>query len=182
MLELNFTPFPELITERLQLRQLSAEDDKEILQLRSDDRVNQFLARDRNSTIYEARVFITKINKAISDNASMYWAITLKTDNKVIGTACLWNIQPENYRAEIGYELHPDFWGKGIMQEALPHVIGYAFETVHLHSIEADLHAGNIPSKKLLEKNGFVLEGLFKESIFFNGKFSDRAVYSLLRH
>ena len=182
MLKVNFIPFPLLTTERLHLRQLVREDENEILQLRSNERVNQFLARDQYKTIYEARTFINKINKGISDGEWAYWGIALKNENKLIGTICLWNIQAEHYRAEIGYELHPSFWGKGIMKEALPKVIQYGFENMHLHSIEADLHPGNISSKKLLEKNGFALEGLLKESTFFNRKFSDRAVYSLLNH
>jgi [ribosomal protein S5]-alanine N-acetyltransferase len=180
MLSLNFIPFPVLNTERLQLRQLMPEDDKEILQLRTDVQVNQFLGRSPQANINDARTFITKINTSIANNESAYWGITLKPKNKLIGTICLWNIQPENYRAEIGYELDPNFWGKGIMLEALPKVIEYGFKTMNLHSIAADTLPENIASIRLLEKNGFKLEGVFKESIFFKGKFSDRVVYSLL--
>lgn len=192
MLAINFSPFPGLTTERLVFRQLAPEDEGEVFNLRSDERVNRFLTRNQCKSIEEAGAFINKINRAISNNDSIYWAITLKNANarltessghpvyKLIGTICLWNIQPENYRAEIGYELNPDFWGKGIMKEALPKVIEYGFETLKLHSIEADLHPGNSRSVVLLEKNGFVREGYFKESDYFNGKFLDRVVYSLL--
>ena len=180
MLPLNFDPFPNLITEKLSLRLLTPRDTDELFKLRSDERVNRFLTRHPSRTIEDAGVFINKINRSIRNNESIYWAITLKSDNKLIGTICLWNIQPDNYRAEIGYELNPDFWGKGIMKEAIPKVIQYGFETLKLHSLEADLDPGNSQSVKLLEKNGFIREGHFKESTFFNGKFSDRSVYSLL--
>lgn len=182
MLQLNFIPFPHLTTDRLVLRQLTPEDEKEILQLRSNEKVNQFLTRDPSQTIYEARAFITKINKSIADGESIYWAISMKNESRLIGTACLWNIQPEDYRAEIGYELHPDFWGKGIMKEALPKVIEYGFKVMRLHSIQADLHPGNLSSAKLLERNGFIREGVFTESVFFKNQFIDRVVYSLLNH
>jgi [ribosomal protein S5]-alanine N-acetyltransferase len=180
MLAINFTPFPNLATERLSFRQLAPEDENEIFKLRSDDRVNRFLTRNTCKTIEEAGAFINKINSGISKGDSIYWAVTLKNDNKLIGTICLWNIQPENYRAEMGYELNPDYWGKGIMKEAIPKVIEYGLETMKLHSIEADLHPGNSQSVTLLEKNGFVKEGYFKESTYFNEKFLDRVVYSLL--
>ena len=180
MLALNFQPFPELVTEKLSFRQLLPGDAKELFQLRSDEKVNRFLTRNPSRTIEEAGAFINKINRAIKNNESIYWGITLKTDNKLIGTICLWNIQPENYRAEIGYELNPDYWGKGIMKEAIPKIIEYAFETMKLHSIEADVDPGNSQSVILLEKNGFIKEGHFRESTYFNGKFSDRAVYSLV--
>ncbi len=104
----------------------------------------------------------------------------MKNDNKLIGTICFWNIQWEDCRADIGYELNPEFWGKGIMKEAIPKVVGYGFITMKLHSIQADLHPGNIRSISVLEKNGFIKEGHFKESIHFNGKFLDRVLYSLL--
>jgi ribosomal-protein-alanine N-acetyltransferase len=180
MLPINFTPFPNLATEQLRLRQLTFDDTNEIFRLRSDERVNKFIARNQCKSLEEAGAFINKINRGINNNEAMYWVITLKNDNKLIGTICLWNIQPENYRAEIGYELHPDFWGKGIMKEAIPKVIQYSFETLKLHSLEADLDPANAQSVMLLEKNGFIKEGHFKESTYFNGKFSDRAVYSLI--
>jgi ribosomal-protein-alanine N-acetyltransferase len=180
MLTINFKPFPNLATERLLFRQLTFEDANEIFRLRSDERVNRFLTRNQYKTLEEAGAFINIINRNINNNEAIYWVITFKNDNKLIGTICLWNIQPENYRAEIGYELNPDFWGKGIMKEAIPKIIAYGFETMNLHSIEADLDPGNAQSVMLLEKNGFIKEGHFKESTFFNGKFSDRAVYSLI--
>jgi ribosomal-protein-alanine N-acetyltransferase len=171
MLSINFTPFPNLMTERLYFRQLTPEDKGEIFKLRSDEKVNRFLTRNQCKTIEEAGAFINKINRGINNNDWIYWAVTLKNDNKFAGTICIWNIQPENYRAEIGYELNSGFWGKGIMKEAIPKVIEYGFEAMKLHSLEADLDPGNSQSVVLLEKNGFIKEGHFKESTYFNGKF-----------
>ena len=180
MLSLNFTPFPALETERLRFRQLLMADALEVFQLRSDERVNKFLTRSEYQTRDEAGTFINKINRGIHNNEWIYWAITFKEVNKLIGTICLWNFEPENYRAEIGYELHPDHWGQGIMKEAMPAIISFAFSTIKLHSIEADVDPGNNQSVLLLEKNGFIKEGHFKEATFFNGRFADRAVYSLI--
>jgi ribosomal-protein-alanine N-acetyltransferase len=72
--------------------------------------------------------FISKINKAVDENESILWGITFLSDpSVVIGTICLWNIQKENYRSEIGYLLHPDHWRKGIMKEAINSVTGLWF-------------------------------------------------------
>jgi len=180
MLAINFKPFPNLTTENLSFRQLVPEDAKEIFKLRSDERVNQFLTRSQYKTLEEAGVFINKINRIITNGGGIYWAITKKNETSLIGTICFWNLQPENYRAEIGYELNPAYWKKGIMKEAIPKIIEYAFETMKLHSIEADVHPGNSQSITLLEKIGFVKEGHFKESTYFNGEFLDRVVYSLV--
>jgi ribosomal-protein-alanine N-acetyltransferase len=66
------------------------------------------------------------------------------------------------------------------MQEALLKVINYGFKVINLHSIEANVNPGNAASIKLLEKNKFVREAYFKENYFYNGKFLDTVIYSLL--
>lgn len=186
MLEINFQPFPTIATERLLLRQLNESDSEAILKIRSDEKVSQFIARQICTTIVEAKEFINKINNNISKNESMYWGITLASKNRnefsneVIGTICIWNISKEDYRAEIGYELLPDFHGKGIMQEALASVLDYGFRKMKLHSIEGKVDSENIASIKLLEKNNFIREAYFKENIYFNGRFMDTAIYSLI--
>src|SRR5271169_4733940 len=127
MNNINFIPFPNLTTERLVLRQLIAEDETAIFKLRSDESIAKFLTRPLCKTIEEARAFITKINTGISNNEWLYWTLTLKNNNELIGTICLWNISREHARAEVGFELLPDFQGKGFMQEALTRVLDYGF-------------------------------------------------------
>ena len=153
---INFIPFPMLETEHLILRQLKMEDQNEIFALRSDDRVNEFLDRIKANSPEDALLFIHNINTSINNNEAIYWAITLKNEPALAGTICLWNIFKEDLTAEIGYELHPDQQGKGIMQEAIIKVIDYGFQTMKLNLIEAELAPANLRSIKLLERNGFV--------------------------
>jgi ribosomal-protein-alanine N-acetyltransferase len=181
MIELNFTPFPELRTKRLLLRKLTANDAAEIFFLRSNEDVLRYLGREPAKSITEAKEFIELINKNVHENVSVLWGIALLDEPaKVIGTICLWNFKPENYRTEIGYILHPDHWGKGIMKEVINAVVDYGFNDLKLHSIEALLSPENIASSSVLERNGFVKEGHLKENFYFNGKFSDTAIYSRL--
>ena len=180
MLTINFDPFPILSTERLLLRRIEESDVNEIFILRSDKRVMQFIERRSAKSIEEALLFIQNINDLIKNNDAIQWAIIFNNDPKLIGTICIWNISKEHHRGEIGYVLHTDAHGKGIMQEALKAVINFGFKILKLHSIEADVNPDNIPSIKLLERNKFTREGYFKENIFFDGKFFDTVVYSLL--
>src|SRR5687768_5785705 len=180
MNELSFFPFPDLYTERLVLRQLRLTDDNEIMVLRSDEKILQFLTLSKCNSLAEAKEFIEKINNYIKNNESIYWGITEKNSETIIGTICLWNISKENFRAEIGYVLHPDFHGRGFMSEAMDVVLYYGFNKMKLHSLEAHVHPDNNSSINLLQKKGFVKEALFKENVFFSGKFSDTAVYSIL--
>lgn len=182
MLQLNFTPFPQLETQRLLLRKLTMDDAAEIFFLRSDERVLQFIGREPAISLQEAENFIERISKAIETNESVLWAIALKDDpGRTIGTICYWQIQPENYRAEIGYVLHPDHWRKGFMQEAIEKVLEYGFEEMKLHSIEARISSDNTASAAVLDKTGFTKDAYFKEDFFFRGKFSDTIVYSCLQ-
>ena len=90
----------------------------------------------------------------------MQWVITLKDDPKLIGTIVYWHIVKEKDEAEVGYELLPQYRGKGMMQEALSKVIEYGFNTLKLKTIVADPKAVNLSSVKLLEKCGFVKVGI----------------------
>lgn len=182
MLQLNFSPFPELRTERLLLRRMEKTDSQQMFFLRSDDRVMQYIGREKTRSPEEAENFIEKINASVDANETIMWAIAMATDpDTMIGTICYWRIQPEHFRAEVGYVLHPSFWNRGIMQETLREVIEYGFETIGLHSIEGHINPENIASGKVLEKTGFIREAYFKENYFFRGKFHDSAVYSLLK-
>ncbi len=180
MLELNFHPFPTLTTERLVLRQLDKTDADEMFFLRSDERVMKYLDRAPAQSIDEAVAFIQMINTVIANNESINWAITLQGGTKIIGDICFWRIDAPNYRAEVGYRLHPAQHGKGLMNEALKTVLDYGFNVMKLHSVEANTNPENKESIRLLERNGFIREGYFKENYFYDGRFLDSAVYSLV--
>lgn len=181
MLELNFSPFPEIKTEKLLLRRMTDADAPEIQFLRSDDRVMKYIDREKTKSLEEAVAFIQKVNANIDNNESIMWAITLQDNpNTLIGNIGFWRIMNQHYRSEIGYMLHPDFWNMGIMKEALLAAINFGFNEIKLHSIEAHINPENTASGVLLEKTGFIREAYFKEDFYFRGKFIDSAIYSLL--
>lgn len=170
MRELNFTPFPEMTTKHFILRSLNISDENEIFKLRSDEAVRQYLDRPKAKSIEDARQFIEKIKTGIAGNELIYWVVRTILNPQLIGTICLWNISREHSRAEIGFELLPEHFGKGIMQEVIPAIIEYGFEKLKLISIEAEVDPFNLKSIVILEKNGFV----------FNRKNEKTVVYSLI--
>lgn len=181
MLQTNFSPFPDIKTSRLLLRKMAPDDAAALLFLRSDDTVMQYIDREKTKSVEEATAFIEKINTSIDNNESIMWAIALQDKPEtMIGTICFWNIAAAHYRAEVGYMLHPDFWNKGLMKEALLAVIDFGFNEMKLHSIEGRINPENAVSGILLEKTGFIREAYYKEDFYFRGKFIDTAVYSLL--
>jgi [ribosomal protein S5]-alanine N-acetyltransferase len=181
MLEFNFSPFPNLETNRLNLRRLKSEDVNEILVLRSNPEIMKFIPRPLMKTKEEAFEFISVMDANVNNNILLNWAITTKEEDKLIGMIGFYRMKPENYRTEVGYILSADFHGQGIITEALERVIKFGFEEMKLNSIEAVIDPENYSSEKVLLKNNFVKEGHFKEHTFFEGKFLDSVFYSLLK-
>ena len=181
MLEVNFEPFNELATPRLLLRKIVPEDAPALYELRTHEQVMQFIDKEPMKSLEEAKVLVERIIKDLEDNSGITWCISLPENKKqLIGTIGFWRLEKHNYRAEIGYMLHPQYWNKGFMQEAIKAVIEYGFKQMRLHSIMANINPGNIASAALLEKTNFVREAYFKEDYYFRGKFLDSAIYSLL--
>jgi len=181
MLEFNFSPFPNLETNRLNLRRLNLLDSNEILALRSNPEIMKFIPRPLITTKEEAIEFISVMDTNVNNNNVVNWAITTKEEDKLIGMIGFYRMKPENYRAEVGYILLEEFHGQGIITEALERIIQFGFDEMKLNSIEAVIDPENYGSEKVLLKNNFVKEGHFKEHTFFEGKFLDSVFYSLLK-
>jgi RimJ/RimL family protein N-acetyltransferase len=162
MIELNFSPFPVLFTPRLCLRELFEEDVYNLKELRSNASVNEFIDRPKTNNLSDAFAFIQKIRKFVEENESIYWVITEKEKNTLIGTICFWNIDKVKNIAETGFELFPDYQGKGIMQEAFTKILDYGFMTLGFKIITGLTHPSNMKSIRLLERNHFLLDDSFK--------------------
>jgi len=181
MNKLFFKQFPIIETSRLVLRELQPDDAEQLFKLRSDTRVLEYMDRPKYQTIEDARKLIAKSRENFSNHTGIIWAITQKGNDILIGDLGFWRMIHENFRAEIYYELLPDKWRQGIILEAALAVIQFGFVQMNLHSIEANTNPANFPSRKLLVKLGFEQEAYFRENFYYNGKFFDSAIYSLLK-
>lgn len=164
-------PPTNLTTERLFLRELRLDDAGEIFRLRSNKDVNDLIGRQSAVTIDDAIDFIRMIQANAANDKGVLWAITLTGDPKLIGTVLYWNIEREKDKAELGYELLPEHWGKGIMTEALKKVIEFGFKELKFKEIMADPNERNDKSIRLLEKLGFKLIGKDGEFLIYELRF-----------
>ena len=155
-----FPPFTNLITDRLVLRELQASDAEQIFKIRTDPGVNEFIDREPTKSVDDSLKFINNILKAQNSNGVLMWAITLKNEPQLIGTVVYWHIVKERDKAEIGYEMLPEYFGRGIMREALMEVIRFGFEDMQLKTIVAETRADNLRSVNALKKCGFEQVGL----------------------
>jgi len=180
MLILNFEKFPVLETERLTLRPISIDDVDEMFQQRSNPDVMKYIVRPLLQSRREAEELVRNYEFLFEQGISITWAISLKGESKMLGTVGFPRINKENYRGEIGYSLDSVNWNKGYMSEALKEIIQFGFKQLRMNTIEAVIHPENRASSSLMLKHGFVREAYFREHTFFDGKFQDVEIYSLL--
>lgn len=174
----NIDTSPVLETERLKLRKVTLDDAQEVFFLRSDKEVGKYIARAPQQIIKEAEDFILARQKDIEVCKIAYWAITIKGNDTLVGSICLWNFTNNNTVAEVGYDLSPDFQKKGIMNEALGLVLNFGFDKLKLLQIEAFTQKKNKSSVALLVKNKFTqhpsrIDEGFPENIIFELKQED---------
>jgi ribosomal-protein-alanine N-acetyltransferase len=181
MLQLNFSPFPILESERLRFRKLTNEDAPEILVLRGNPETMKFIPRPLTTNIDEALAHIKIINDKIDENLDINWAVTEKGSDKCIGIMGFYRTQPEHFRTELGYMITPEHNGKGYVTEAVKTLLNYAFNTLNFHSIEAVIDSRHVASERVLQKNGFIKEAHFKENFYYNNEFTDTVIYGLLK-
>lgn len=114
--------------------------------------------------------------------SQFFFVLQRKEDGRAIGECGFHTWNTFHKKAELYYKLHQDaFKNKGYMGEALKEIIEFGFLKLDLHRIQALIDPNNLPSFKLLKKNGFELEGRLKEDYCVNGIFEDSDSYCLLR-
>jgi ribosomal-protein-alanine N-acetyltransferase len=178
----SFLPFPNLESERLVLRQITPNDVNEIFALRSNPETMKYIPRPLVTTIDQAMEHIKMIQDKIVSSEGINWAITEKGNPKMIGIIGHYRIRWEHFRSEIGYMLLPEYHGKGIITEAIQLMVRFGFDDMKMHSLEAIIDPANLASAKVLEKNGFIKEAHLKENEFYEGKFLDTVIYSILNN
>jgi ribosomal-protein-alanine N-acetyltransferase len=180
MLHVQFDAFPEIETDRLRMREIVPADAATLFALRTDPQVTQYLDRENDKDVEVVKTLIGRIRDSFDAGDGITWGLSLLNDPKLIGTMGIWKIDKTNHRGEVGYTLFPQFWGKGLMSEAMEATIAFGFQYIGLHSLEANTSVGNNASHALLRKFGFVQEAHFKENWYFQGKFLDSVIFSLL--
>lgn len=180
MLTIDLSTFPVLTTARLVLRDPRASDADQVFAMRSDPRVMLHTTRPLARTLADAQALIDRIAAGRAAGEAVQWAMALKGEDVLIGLIGLWRMEKEHEKAELGYMLAHEQWGRGLMSEAIAAVVDFGFRALGFHRIEAVTGPDNLGSIRALEKNGFVREGHFKENIRSNGIFLDSVHFAKL--
>lgn len=173
--------FPVLETERLMLREITNKDVHAIYNCFSNEEVTRYYGQDPLLNIKQAEEMVNFFSESFLNKRGIRWGIEKKGEQGIIGTVGFNAWTPNHKRAEIGYEIFPDFWRNGYASEAIHKVISYGFNMMNLSRIGAVVFLANEASNQLLSKSGFQKEGILKDYMFQNGESHDTYVYSLLK-
>lgn len=180
-IDVAFTRFPTLTTKRLLLRQIEMKDAQTLFAIFSDEEAMQFYGHEPHRSLEETCRSIEQTQTRYARREAIRWGITLKGEDRVIGSCSFHHFDPGFHRAETGYELNRAFWRQGLMTEAMSAVLTYGFTELGLHRIEAIIDIANESSKKLLLKLGFVYEGNLRQRYVFSNRFEDEHYFGLLK-
>lgn len=164
---------------RITLRDVTPNDVDAVHAFCSDPEVTQWSAWGPN-TLSQTQVFI---NEAVAetvtpDRKTFTFAVVLA--DRVVGTAGVWVTSAADGIGELGYTLHRDVWGRGVGTETAGLLLEHAFGTMGLERVEATCHPDNAGSVRVLQKNGFRLEGRLRAHKKVNGHRRDSLLFAAL--
>lgn len=175
-----FSRMPVLETERLTLRAMQVSDAEDMYDYAKRPDVTRYLLWRPHTDIAYTRQYLTFLSRRYRIGMHYEWAIVLKESGHMIGTCGFANIDCPNNTAEIGYVLHPDHHGKGIVAEAALRVMRFGFSVLGLHRIEARFMKENTPSEQVMKKLGMHFEGIRREAMLVKGLYRDIGIYAIL--
>ncbi|QEE17656.1 GNAT family N-acetyltransferase [Promethearchaeum syntrophicum] len=107
--------------------------------------------------------------------------LVFKDTLQEIGSIVFEHWDRHHHSVEIGYDLSPEFWGKGLMAEALNSILNFVFSQMKVNRLEATSNPTNHRSINLLKKIGFIQEGMLRQIYYFNSKYYDELIFSMLK-
>lgn len=173
---------PTLAAPRVALRSLTESDAYALFGIFSNPTVMRYWSTLPMSDIAQARELVADIQEGFRTRRLFQWGVVRLEDDRVIGTCTLFAINESQGRAEVGYALGHEFWGHGYMKEALTALVDFAFGTLGMRRLEADVDPRNAGSLHAVERLGFRREGILRERWMVNGELQDSVVLGLLSH
>lgn len=169
-------------TERLILRRFNVNDVCDMLKYWiSDHKIQSMYGEPTYNTKEEVLELLNKYIQSYSNENYYRWAIILKDTNECIGQIAFFLVDTNNHFSEIEYCIGSDFQSCGLATEATKAVINYGFEKINFHKIQICHKSINLPSRRVIEKCGFVYEGTLRDYFYMDGQYVDRLYYSILK-
>lgn len=175
-----FSKLPTLTTDRMIMRKMLVSDYKDMFDYSSRPETSRYLLWTPHDSPKFSKRYLSYLQGQYRDENFYDFALEDKATKKMIGTCGFTSFDLENNAAEVGYVLHPDFWGKGLAAEALQRLMRFGFTELRLHRLVAKIIDENEASKRVAEKCGFRHESTHKNSMMIKGEYRTICEYAIL--
>ena len=161
------------------LREAKPSDAQRLFEVSCDEDVMEYYGTEAYTSIEQAYHELDWFHELSATKTGFRWVIADEHD-MYIGNIGVFGFDPKNNRVEMGYQLDKSYWGKGIMTDAIQTVLYHCFNQYYYNRVQAVIDPLNIGSRRVLEKNGFVREGLLRDYEFERGHYVDIEMYAIL--
>jgi RimJ/RimL family protein N-acetyltransferase len=173
---------PSLQGRLITLRKLRSSDAASIQRYANNRDIARFLPRLPSPyTMEDARRWVNLTHRLARKRSEYNFGIEDGQSGEIVGMMSLRNVNRHDRNAEIGYWVGKPFQRRGYAGEALRLILKFAFSELRLVRVYAVVHQQNIGSIRLLEKIGFVREGVWRKASLMNGRWSDVYAYGILK-
>jgi RimJ/RimL family protein N-acetyltransferase len=169
-----------LSTPRLVIREVRHADLDDLFEVNGDHEVTRLLPYATWQSSEDGVAWLTRMTALVEQGRARQLVVVRNDDDKVIGTLLLFNFDPGSARLELGYVLGRAQWGRGLMREALQAMCAFAFGSLGIRRVEAEVNSSNVASIRLLRSLGFVHEGTLRKRWVTKGAAYDTDMYGLL--
>lgn len=176
-----FSKMPVLQTERLTLRKLTPRDAQDMFDYAHRADVTRYLTWSPHPDVRYSREYLEYLQGRYAGGMYYDWGVIDRSTGKMIGTCGFTSFNCTHDKAEIGYVLHPDYWGKGLAAEAVKKILDFGFEKLRLHRIEAKFMKENARSLRVMEKVGMTFEGYEREAMLIKGTYVTVGTCAILK-
>lgn len=182
-LEMVFGDFPVLESANLVLRKIEEVHLQEVYAIYDNENVFEYCGIIPKHNVQTVSKMIGHFDRDYHKKSRIKWGIFQKNQSdKLVGIIESMDFNQKVNMVSIGYFLAEDYWGKGIATEAVRTLVKFLFETGNVNRIQAEVMPANEVSKKVLLKNGFMKEGLLRQSTVWSGKgIIDLEIYGILK-
>ncbi|KWW22602.1 MULTISPECIES: GNAT family protein [Peribacillus] len=172
---------PVIESKRLIMRKVTMKDAEDMFAYASNREVSRFVTWDAHGSLSATKDYIQLILQNYEDSHIAPWGIQYKESGKLIGTIDYVSWQVNHHHAEIGYVLAPEYWGKGLMTEAVEKIVAFGFENMNLVRIQARCFVENTGSERVMQKAGMSFEGIIRKGMFVKGEHVDLKLYAIIK-
>lgn len=170
-------PVPDIETQRLLLRRFQANDLPDVYRaLSHPDVVRHYGVQFDSLEATQAQMDWFSMHEA--SGTGIWWAVCNRATGQLLGGGGLSGLTQNHRKAELGFWLLPEHWGRGYLREAVPAILDHAFTTLGLHRIEGFVETQNAPCKRALDRLGFQHEGTMRDCEWKDNAFISIDIYA----